>query len=134
VNPPVNTFLNVLWLILGGGFVLAVWWVLGGLLLFATVVGIPFGVASFRLANYVLWPFGRDLAPAETVGGSAGGSLVKVANVIWFLFVGLWLALAHWTAALSFFVSVIGIPFGLAHVKIGMAALAPLGKRVVERR
>ena len=129
-----NTILNVLWLLLGGGIWLGIYWALAGVTLCLTVIGIPFGVASFRVAGYVFWPFGRMLVPAGAAGAARPGTLTAIANVLWFLLFGIWLALAHWIAAAGCFLSIIGIPFGLAHVKIGTAALAPLGKRVVEIR
>ncbi|MCU0723425.1 MAG: YccF domain-containing protein [Planctomycetes bacterium] len=129
-----NTLLNVLWLLLGGGFWLGVSWLLSGAVLCLTVVGIPFGVASFRVANYVFWPFGRDLVPAQRAGGPRSGGVTLAVNVLWFVLFGLWLAAAHVLAAAGCFLSVVGIPFGLAHAKIAAAAVAPLGKRVVSLR
>lgn len=129
-----KTLLNVLWLILGGGFWLGVSWLLSGALLCLTIVGIPFGVASLRVGAYVFWPFGQDLVPAERAGGSRGGALTLVVNVLWFVLFGLWLAIAHFTAAVGCFATIIGIPFGVAHLKIAAAAIAPLGKRVVPVR
>ncbi|MHC5039248.1 MAG: YccF domain-containing protein [Planctomycetota bacterium] len=128
----VKTILNLLWLFLGGGLGLGLYWLLAGVILCITVIGIPFGVAAFRLANYVFWPFGRDLVPAERVGGSHGGSLVTIANILWFVLSGIWLAIGHCLVGVSLFMTIIGIPFAIAHFKIAAAALFPLGKRIVE--
>ncbi|MHC4599874.1 MAG: YccF domain-containing protein [Planctomycetota bacterium] len=122
--------LNLLWLIFGGGFGLGLTWLAAGLLLCVTIIGIPFGIGALRLAAYVFWPFGYELVAAEKLGKPKGGSLVLVGNILWFLLAGLWLALAHWGVAVYLCLTIIGIPFALAHLKIGLAALAPLGKRV----
>lgn len=116
---------NVLWLVLAG------WWLCLGYLLAGvanclTVIGIPFGIASFRLAGYTLWPFGRAV-----VGGSTVGGLTVIANVIWFFLGGIWLALGHLLAGVLLCVTVLGIPFGLASFRMAGLALAPLGKHVV---
>jgi uncharacterized membrane protein YccF (DUF307 family) len=117
--------LNVLWLVLFG-FWLALGYVLAGVIMFVLIITIPFGVASFRLASFVLWPFGRTLVTRDSAGaGSAIG------NVLWFLLAGLWLAIGHVITAVALFVTIIGIPFGLANLKFAAAALAPLGREIV---
>ena len=118
--------LNVLWLIFGG-LLLALGYAIAGLICFVLVVTIPFGVASFRMANYALWPFGRALVPKPTAGvGSVLG------NVLWFIVAGWWLALGHVTTAIAQFVSIIGIPLGIANLKLVPVSLFPLGHEIVD--
>ncbi|TQL35977.1 uncharacterized membrane protein YccF (DUF307 family) [Salinispora arenicola] len=119
--------LNVLWLIFGGGIVLAFGYFVAALICFVLVVTIPFGVASLRLASYSLWPFGRTLVAKPGAGVPSG-----LANVLWVLLAGWWLALSHLVAGISLCVTIIGIPFGIANFKLVPAALWPLGQEVVE--
>ncbi|MEU0152014.1 YccF domain-containing protein [Micromonospora fulviviridis] len=119
--------LNVLWLVFGGGFVLALGYGVAALICFALVITIPFGVASLRLASYALWPFGRTLVPKPGAGVASG-----LANVLWVLLAGWWLALSHILAGVALCVTIIGIPFGVANFKLVPAALWPLGQAVVE--
>lgn len=117
---------NILWLILGG-LELAVAYALLGLLSFLFIVTIPFGVAAFRLAGFALWPFGRVLIKKQ--GAGAGSTL---GNVVWMLIAGIWLALGHLFAALVNAITIIGIPFAIAHVRLAGAALTPFGHTVVD--
>jgi uncharacterized membrane protein YccF (DUF307 family) len=119
--------LNVLWLIFGSGIVLAIGYAIAGLICFALIITIPFGVASFRLASYSLWPFGRTLVPKPGAGLPSA-----IANVIWIIVAGWWMALAHLFTGLAQCVTIIGIPFGIANFKLVPAALIPLGHEVVD--
>lgn len=119
--------LNILWIVLGGGFVIALEYVIGGLLLCLTVIGIPFGVQCFKLAGLGLLPFGKDIRDAP--GGSAIGCLL---NVFWIVFAGIWIFLSHLALALATGVTIIGLPFAFQHLKLAMLALAPFGKVVRE--
>lgn len=119
--------LNVLWLIFGGGIVLALGYALAALVCFALIVTIPFGVASLRLASYSLWPFGRTVVSRSDAGVASG-----LANLIWVVVAGWWLALAHITAGIALCVTIIGIPFGIANFKLVPAAFWPLGREVVD--
>ena len=123
---PVRTVLNVIWLLLAG-FWLALAYVLAGLLLCITIIGIPFGVQSFKLAGYALWPFGRVLVPSPT----RMKGLSVVANVLWFVLAGWWLALAHLITGILLCLTIIGIPLGVADFKMAAAALVPFGKEIV---
>jgi len=126
--------LNILWNVPGLGFVAAFFWVLAGLLMAITIIGLPWAKACFTLANYTLAPFGRELASRADVTGreSLGTSpLGMLANVVWFLLAGWWLILLHIAAAGASAITIIGIPFAWAHLKIAAAALAPVGKIVV---
>lgn len=119
---------NVLWLVWGCGIAIFLFWCIAGVLLTLTVVGFPFAVASFRIAAYSLVPFGRRLADAEEIGEQriVGTTL---ANVLWIILAGWWLALIHVLWGILHCLYIIGIPFGLAHFKLAKASFAPLGKR-----
>jgi uncharacterized membrane protein YccF (DUF307 family) len=119
--------LNILWIVLGGGFVIALEYLIGGLLLCLTVIGIPFGVQCFKIAGLGLLPFGKDIQDAP--GSSAIGCAL---NVFWLVVAGIWIFLSHIALALGLAVTIIGIPFAFQHLKLAMLALAPFGKLVRE--
>jgi uncharacterized membrane protein YccF (DUF307 family) len=116
--------LNVFWLVFGG-LLLAIGYAIAGLICYVLIVTIPFGIASFRMANYALWPFGRELVKRPTAGAASA-----VGNVVWLIVAGWWLALGHLTAAIAQFVSIIGIPLGLANLKLIPVSLLPLGREI----
>jgi uncharacterized membrane protein YccF (DUF307 family) len=118
--------LNVLWLIFGG-LVMALGYALAGVICFLLIVTFPFGVASFRIASYALWPFGRKLVPIPTAGLAS-----TIGNVLWVVVAGWWLALGHLVAAIAQFISIIGIPFGIANLKLLPVSLFPLGHEIVD--
>jgi uncharacterized membrane protein YccF (DUF307 family) len=121
-----RTIGNVLWLVLCGIW-MAIGYLIAAVLLFLTIIGIPFGLASVRLAGYALWPFGRIVVPnPERVPGVS-----MIGNVLWFVLAGWWLALGHLLGGLLLCLTIIGIPFGIASFKMAGLALAPLGKRIV---
>jgi uncharacterized membrane protein YccF (DUF307 family) len=122
----VRTLLNIIWLVLCG-FWLAVGYAVAGLLMMLLVVTIPFGVAAFRLAGFVLWPFGRTVVAKPSAGAASA-----VANVLWFLLAGLWIAVGHILTAIPLALTIIGIPLAIANVKLALVALAPLGKEIVD--
>jgi uncharacterized membrane protein YccF (DUF307 family) len=116
--------LNLIWLILCG------WWmsllyVLAGLICFVLIITIPFGIAAFRIAGYVLWPFGRQIEPRADAGV---GSVIG--NVIWIVLIGWWLAIGHLVSGVLLCLTIIGIPLGLANFKIIPISLMPLGVRI----
>lgn len=119
--------LNVLWLVFGGGLVLALGYGIAALICFVLIVTIPFGVASLRLAVYSLWPFGRTLVTRDDAGVASG-----LANIIWVVVAGWWLALSHIVAGVGLCLTLIGIPFGIANFKLVPAAFWPLGREIVE--
>ena len=120
--------LNLLWAVFGGGLVIFVEYALAGLLLCATVVGIPFGLQCFKIAGLGLFPFGKDI---QDVRQSFGGETTSfLFNVLWFLVAGLWIFLSHLALALGLAVTLIGIPFAFQHLKLAMLALAPFGQKV----
>lgn len=116
---------NVIWLVLAGWW-LALGYVVAGLLACITIVGIPFGIASFRLANFVFWPFGRTALFRRDAGVFS-----VIGNVLWVVLLGWELALAHLFAGLLLCITVIGIPFGVACWKMIPLALFPLGREIV---
>jgi uncharacterized membrane protein YccF (DUF307 family) len=120
-----NVILNIVWLIFGGA-VLALGYAIAGLIAFVLIITIPFGVAAFRMANYTLWPFGRTLRSKPSAGVASG-----VGNVIWFILFGWWLALGHIILGISQFVSIIGIPLGIANFKLVPVSVLPLGREIV---
>jgi uncharacterized membrane protein YccF (DUF307 family) len=122
----VRTLLNIIWLVLAG-FWLALAYVVAGLILCITIIGIPFGVQSFKLAGYALWPFGRVLVPSPT----RLKGLSVVANILWFVLAGWWLALAHLVTGILLCLTIVGIPLGVADFKMAGAALVPFGKQIV---
>jgi len=120
-----KAILNVIWLVLEG-FWMAIVYVLAGIVCFVLIITIPFGIAAFRIAGYVLWPFGR------TIERRPGAGLASViGNVLWVILFGWWLALGHLVAGLLLCLTIIGIPLGLASFKIIPITLVPLGVRVV---
>ncbi len=120
-----KTILNVIWLVFAG-FALAVSYVAAGLLLLLPIVTIPFALASFRIAGYALWPFGRTVVDRPTAGAPS-----VIGNVLWLLLAGWWLALGHLLTAIPLFLTIIGIPLGWANLKLIPVSLMPLGKVIV---
>ena len=125
--------LNILWFILGG-FIAGLAWILAGVIMAITIIGLPFVPTCFRLARYTFWPFGYDIVSRDQLTGQPDigtGAIGTIGNVIWFVFAGWWLALMHISAAIALTISIIGIPFAWAHVKLAIASLFPIGKRIV---
>lgn len=121
---------NLIWLIIGPGVACFLFWLLAGVLLALTVVGLPFAVAAFRIARFAALPFGQRLVDARELGHERilGTSL---ANLLWVLLAGLWLALFHALLGLFYLLTIIGLPLALAHWRLAEVSLAPLGKRAV---
>jgi len=124
----VRTILNLIWLVLGG-FWLALGYVAFGVLACILIVTIPFGIASFRMAGYALWPFGRAVVAKPSAGVGSG-----IGNVIWFLIAGLWLAIGHVTTAVAQAVTIVGIPLAIANLKMIPVTCFPFGKEIVDAR
>lgn len=120
---------NLLWFILGG-WAMGLSMILAGALWCITIIGIPFGVATFRLAMFGFFPFGKELVNAEDVGEKRVAG-TGIAAVLWIIFYGLWAAIAYGLLGLCYFCSIIGIPFGIASFKLAAASFNPLGKRIV---
>ncbi len=117
---------NILW-ILTGGFLIALWYAIGGLVLCLTIVGIPFGVQLFKLAWLSLFPFGRTVLTT----GFASGCLGVTMNVLWILIGGIELVITHLILALILAITIIGLPFARQHVKMARLALMPFGSIIV---
>lgn len=117
---------NLLWLLIAG-WSMCLAYLVAGVLLCITIIGIPFGVASFRLAFFVIWPFGRVAVhdPNRVPGVSA------IANLLWFILAGWWLALGHLLTGVLLCLTIIGIPFGIQAFKLAGLALAPLAREIV---
>jgi uncharacterized membrane protein YccF (DUF307 family) len=131
-----KTLGNLIWLVCGGLAMALAWW-LAGLVAFVSIVGIPWGRACFVIGNLCFLPFGREVADRQVVTGRADvgtGLLGMIGNVLWFVFAGLWLAIGHLISAVLCFVTIIGIPFGIQHMKLAEIALAPIGKTIVLTR
>ncbi|HEX3842432.1 MAG TPA: YccF domain-containing protein [Acidimicrobiales bacterium] len=120
-----RTILNVLWLVLAGVW-LAASYAVAGVLMCVLIITIPFGIASFRLAAFVLWPFGRTV-----VRRSDAGTASMLGNVIWFVLFGLAIAVTHLVLGVLLCVTIIGIPLGVGNFKLAAVAIAPLGKDIV---
>ncbi|MFT4245277.1 MAG: YccF domain-containing protein [Micrococcaceae bacterium] len=117
--------LNLIWLIFCG-FWMAFGYVVAGIMCFIFIVTIPFGVASFRMASYALWPFGRTAIPKVN-----SGIVNSILNVIWIILCGWWLALGHLISGIAMCVTIIGIPLGIASFKMIPISLFPLGTEIV---
>jgi uncharacterized membrane protein YccF (DUF307 family) len=117
--------LNILWFVFGG-WISGTLWLLAGLILAITVVGMPWTPAAFRIAGFSYWPFGKIVIDRDP------GPTSLLLNILWFVFAGWWLALHHLVIALGQAITIIGIPFAWQHVKLAGLALTPVGKGVVE--
>lgn len=129
-----RTLLNILWLVCGGALN-ALHWYLVGVLMAVSVVGLPWARACFTLGTFTLWPFGREMVDRSMVTGRGDmgtGCMGTLGNVIWIVFAGWHLALAHLVLALGCAVTIIGIPFAVQHFKLALASLMPIGKSVVD--
>jgi uncharacterized membrane protein YccF (DUF307 family) len=122
-----RTIGNILWFIFAGLW-LAIGYVVAGIVMCILIITIPFGVASFRIAGYAVWPFGRVVVRKPTAGTAS-----FIGNVIWFILAGLWLAIGQILTGIVLCITIIGIPFGIASFKMAGLAIAPLGKEIVSR-
>ncbi|ASG08796.1 YccF domain-containing protein [Vibrio anguillarum] len=130
-----RTIGNIIWFLLGGVFMGLAWWFFG-LLAFVSIIGIPWGRACFVIGNFSFFPFGQEaisrdeLTNQQDIGTSPFG---LIGNVIWFIFAGFWLAVGHILSAVACFITIIGIPFALQHLKLAVISLAPIGKTIVPK-
>lgn len=118
--------LNLLWLVFGGIFT-AVEYLIASFLMMITIIGIPFGMQTLKLAGLALWPFGKEVRS----GARSDGCLYILMNVLWIFIGGIWISLSHLVFGLVLCITVIGIPFGLQHFKLAALALTPFGKDIV---
>jgi uncharacterized membrane protein YccF (DUF307 family) len=117
---------NLIWLIFGG-IVIAIEYLVGSIALMVTIIGIPFGIQTLKMAALAIWPFGRD----TRVHARASGCLYIIMNIIWLLFGGICIALTHVFFGLLLCITIIGIPFGMQHFKLAAVALNPFGRDIV---
>jgi len=127
---------NLIWFVLGGLVMGLAWWLVG-LVCAITLVGLPWARACFVIGNFSFWPVGQEAVSRRELNGQhdiGTGPLGLLGNVIWFVVAGWWLAIGHLTSALACFMTIIGIPFGIQHLKLALIALAPIGLQVVPVR
>jgi uncharacterized membrane protein YccF (DUF307 family) len=117
---------NLIWLIFGG-IIIAIEYLIGSIILMITIVGIPFGIQTLKMAALAIWPFGRD----TRVHSRASGCLYIIMNIIWLLTGGIWIAVTHAIFGTLLCITIIGIPFGLQHYKLTAIALSPFGRDIV---
>lgn len=130
-----STIGNIIW-IMCGGIWMSLGWVLAGVIMYLTVIGIPWGRSCFVIAGFTLLPFGHEVVPRKEVTGQddmGTGVAGMVGNIVWLLLAGWWLAVGHIVAAIVSCVTVIGIPFGLQHFKLAKISLLPVGKTIVPK-
>ena len=130
---PVSLFLNILWIVFGGLW-MAVGWVIAAILMAITIVGLPWTRAAFNIASYTLLPFGQKAVSRAEYSGSKDvgtGPLGILGNIVWLVLAGWWLALGHLVTAMLLAVTIVGIPFARAHLKLAGIALWPIGKIIV---
>ena len=128
-----NLILNILWFILGG-FVSGTAWILAGVIMAITIIGLPWTRAAFNIGVYTLLPFGQKAVSREDYTGVRDlgtGVFGDIGNIIWLVLAGWWLALGHLIFALGLAIMIIGIPFAWAHLKLAGIALWPIGKMIV---
>ena len=123
-----NLLLNIAWLVLGG-FIVVLAYVLGGIILCITIIGIPFGLQCFKLAGLAFWPFGREIREKEP----PSGALAVIMNIIWIILPGLELAIFHLLVAAVLAITIIGLPLAMQHLKMTRLALLPFGFEVRDR-
>ena len=124
---PISLVLNMLWLVCGG-LAAAFGWLIAAGLMAITIIGLPWSLAALRIALYTLLPFGHEMRSRRDAG-----LLSSLGNIVWFLLAGWWLAIVHLLLALALAITIIGLPFAWAHLKLAGASLAPVGKEIVPR-
>ncbi|MCA0200557.1 MAG: YccF domain-containing protein [Proteobacteria bacterium] len=122
---PGSLLLNIIWIIFGGG-AMALGWLIAGCVIAITIVGLPWAPAAFRIALYTLIPFGQTVEERKEAG-----PLSLVGNIVWFILAGWWLALGHLFCAIVLGVTIIGLPFAWAHLKLARLSLMPVGTVIV---
>jgi uncharacterized membrane protein YccF (DUF307 family) len=129
-----RTLGNIIWFIFGGVFMGLAWW-LTGIIALVTIIGIPWAKACFVMGQFAFLPFGKkavlrnEHAKKQDIGTGAFGML---GNIIWFILAGWWLAVGHLISALACFITIIGVPFGIQHLKLAELAIFPIGKTIIK--
>ena len=130
---PVSLLLNIIWIVLGGAW-MAFGWLVAAVIMAITIIGIPWARAAFNIAAYTLLPFGQTAVRRDSLTGRSDigtGPLGLIGNLIWLVLAGWWLAFAHVITAVLLAVTIVGIPFAWAHLKLAGIALWPIGKIIV---
>lgn len=130
-----RTLGNIIWFLFGGVFMGLAWWFFG-LIAFISIIGIPWGRACIVMGNFSFFPFGKEAIDREELTSNRDvgtGFLGIIGNIVWFFFAGIWLAIGHIMSAIACFITIIGIPFSIQHLKLASIALFPIGKTIVEK-
>jgi len=120
---------NLIWLVFGG-IIIAIEYLISSVLMMVTIIGIPFGIQTLKLAMLALWPFGSEIRVKE----NNSGCLSTIMNIVWFLIGGIWIALTHLVFGVLFAITIVGLPFALQHFKLAGLALTPFGREIVEKK
>ncbi len=126
---------NFIWFILGG-IIMGIGWWISSVIMYITIIGIPWGKSCFVIGKFAFFPFGKEAISRKELTGQddiGTGALGALGNIIWFLFAGIWLAIGHIFSACLNFITLIGIPFGIQHLKLAGVALSPVGKTIVTK-
>jgi len=122
-----KTLGNIIWFLFGGIFI-AIQYLFASIFLFITIIGIPFGIQTMKLAGLALWPFGKEVITVE----KTSGGLSTIMNLLWIIIGGIWISLSHVIFGILFWITIIGIPFGQQHFKLAGLALTPFGREIRE--
>lgn len=126
---------NIIWFVFGGLIMGLAWW-LAGILCFISIIGIPWGKACFVIGQFTFWPFGKEAVSRKQKSGKddiGTGTLGLIGNVLWLIFMGIWLAIGHIVSGILCCITIIGIPFGIQHFKLVSISLMPIGMTVVDK-
>ncbi|WP_020182122.1 YccF domain-containing protein [Methylotenera sp. 1P/1] len=126
---------NIIWFVFGGLIMGLAWW-LAGILCFISIIGIPWGKACFVIGQFAFWPFGKEAVSRKQKSGKddiGTGTLGLIGNVLWLIFMGIWLAIGHIVSGILCCLTIIGIPFGMQHFKLVPISLMPIGMTVVDK-
>lgn len=126
---------NIIWFVFGGLIMGLAWW-LAGILCFISIIGIPWGKACFVIGQFTFWPFGKEAVSRKQKSGKddiGTGTLGLIGNVLWLVFLGIWLAIGHIVSGILCCITIVGIPFGIQHFKLVQISLMPIGMTVVDK-
>lgn len=126
---------NIIWFVFGGLMMGLAWW-LAGILCFISIIGIPWGKACFVIGQFTFWPFGKEAVSRKQKSGNddiGTGTFGLIGNVLWLVFMGIWLAIGHIVSGVLCCITIIGIPFGIQHFKLIPISLMPIGMTVVDK-
>ena len=124
-----NLLMNILWLLLGGIFT-AIEYLIASFLMMITIIGIPFGLQTLKMALLALYPFGKEVRSCP----DSGGCLSILMNILWIFLGGIWISLSHLVFGVLLSITIIGLPFGIQHFKLAGLALTPFGKEIIDKR